>query len=117
MRQNCEESKSFVIFLVRTNPFPKKSLAGKFANGAVMATHAHRPIRFADGFEVQRRMKSVGRPEPVTLLRQRLHFDRQRAIPPPEFGRSSAGNDHGSRRMSVSGIVLPAACSASAASW
>jgi hypothetical protein len=49
-------------------------------------------------------------------LRQRLHLRRQRAIPPPEFGCPPAGNDHGSRRMSVSGIVLPAACSASAAS-
>jgi hypothetical protein len=114
--EHTDESKPFVVFLVRANPFPKKSLAGKFADGAVMAAHTHRPIRFADGYEMQRRMKSVGRSETVILLRQNPNVGGQHTIQPPEFGCSSAGNGHDSHRMSVSGIVLPAACSASAES-
>src|SRR5450631_2231035 len=111
MRQKCGGSKPLVVFLVRANPFPKKSLAGIFSNRAIVAAHAHRPIRLADGFEMERWMKSICRPEAIILLRQHPDFGRQSAIQPPEFRRSSAGDDHDSRRMSVSGIVLPAACS------
>jgi hypothetical protein len=46
-------SKPFVVFVVRANPFPNKKFAGKFSNRTVMSTNAKRPIRFADGFEMQ----------------------------------------------------------------
>jgi hypothetical protein len=40
---------------VQINPFPKKNIPEKFSDGAIMIAHAHGPIRFPNGFEMQRR--------------------------------------------------------------
>ena len=56
-----------IVFLVRPDPFPEEDIAGKLPNRAIMATHTHRPVGLADGFEVQGGMKGVGGPELIVL--------------------------------------------------
>ena len=64
----------FVIVLVRANPFPEKDVAGEFADGAVMVSNPHRPVGFTNRFEVERRMKSIDRPELKVLSSQNFDF-------------------------------------------
>src|SRR5688572_16152162 len=57
-------SETFAVLLVCTNPLPEKGIARELTYGAVVITHAHRPVRSANRFKAQRRMEGIGRPKP-----------------------------------------------------
>src|ERR1035441_10212778 len=107
-------SKTPVVGFMGADPFPEKDGAAELADGAVVVAHTHRPVGLADGFEVQRGMECVRRPEAIILLRQQPDLGGQGGIEPPEFRRAAAREGHGSWRMSLRRRVWPAAWAASA---
>ena len=61
---------AFIIVLVGANPFPDKNVTGECAYGAIVRTDPNGPVGFPDGFEMQRRMECVGRPNAIVLARK-----------------------------------------------
>ena len=73
-----------IVFVVKPDPEPKKSLGNLSGQSAMMQTDAHRP-GLANLLKLQRRMTRVFFEQQISFVSQLLDFRRELPVMNPEF--------------------------------
>jgi len=105
-----------VVFGVRADPLPEKTVAFELAYRAIMKANAGGPVLPAQFLEFQRRMKWVSDPDAIVLPRQATNLHRQSVVGGPKLRAAGAGKPHSSASSNIrsNGSQRPALKSAEA---